>query len=241
MDILLNIQTKDIISIVGSGGKTTLLFYLANQLAKRQTKKPILVTTTTKIYKPHTDLFEDEILLPPFDLTYLKSGKIYLAGNKIVDHKVEGLNFQQLDQLKPYFDNMLIEADGSKELPYKAWRESEPVIYPKTTKTVGVFPLKYMDFPVSNRIVFQKELFLKKFSKSGMIDIETILNIINDQEGLFKQAIGKKFVYFNQIEDLSWERINQWMNQLKDVKDIKILVGSTIKEEFYEINSNYYG
>ena len=46
MSELFNIIKGDIISITGAGGKTSLMFYLANQLKKRGT---VLIATTTKI------------------------------------------------------------------------------------------------------------------------------------------------------------------------------------------------
>jgi UDP-N-acetylmuramyl tripeptide synthase len=46
----LALDKREIIGIYGAGGKTTLLYRLAQELAEAQ--KPVLVTTTTKIYRP---------------------------------------------------------------------------------------------------------------------------------------------------------------------------------------------
>lgn len=49
MPELFNLIKGDIVSITGAGGKTSLMFYLANKLKKRGT---VLIVTTTKIFKP---------------------------------------------------------------------------------------------------------------------------------------------------------------------------------------------
>ena len=46
----LDIHPKDVISIVGAGGKTTLMFALARELSNK--KGMVITTTTTKIFPP---------------------------------------------------------------------------------------------------------------------------------------------------------------------------------------------
>ena len=46
----LEIHPKEIISLVGAGGKTALMFALARELATH--KKVVITTTTTKIFPP---------------------------------------------------------------------------------------------------------------------------------------------------------------------------------------------
>ena len=45
----MGLQEREIISLVGGGGKTTLMFRLAGELALQ---RKVVVTTTTKIYRP---------------------------------------------------------------------------------------------------------------------------------------------------------------------------------------------
>ncbi len=46
----LGIQSREVISLVGAGGKTTLMFRLAKELSL--SGKKVVTTTTTKILKP---------------------------------------------------------------------------------------------------------------------------------------------------------------------------------------------
>lgn len=59
LSALLNIKRNSITSIVGAGGKTTLMFYLADE--HRQESK-VLVTTTTKIYVPENEQYDHLML-----------------------------------------------------------------------------------------------------------------------------------------------------------------------------------
>ena len=44
----IGLEEKDVISFVGAGGKTTMMFKLAEELGRNS---KVLVTTTTKIYQ----------------------------------------------------------------------------------------------------------------------------------------------------------------------------------------------
>ena len=50
-----NIEKKNIITITGAGGKTTLMFLLSGELSKFG---KVMVTTTTKIYTLEKSQFE---------------------------------------------------------------------------------------------------------------------------------------------------------------------------------------
>ena len=52
---ILNIDKNSIVSIVGAGGKTSLMFQLAEELRE---KSRVLVTTTTKIYVPEKGQYD---------------------------------------------------------------------------------------------------------------------------------------------------------------------------------------
>ena len=73
----------------------------------------------------------------------MKENGIYILGLGVnEENKILGLSDKQLDELAPHFDYILIEADGAKEKQLKGWNEFEPVIYGKTTKTVGIIDIQ---------------------------------------------------------------------------------------------------
>ena len=77
LDEILKIKKNDVISITGSGGKTSLMFYLANILKK---KGSVLITTSTKIKVPEKDQV-DELFLS-FDSYEKKDYKNFESSNK---------------------------------------------------------------------------------------------------------------------------------------------------------------
>ena len=91
----LGVRRGEMVSLIGAGGKTTTLFRLAKELRDEGGK--VLVTTTTKIFKPtkpHVDrlfLVEDVVAFPA-EISKLKAPVIIGAGYRIdEDDKLVGL------------------------------------------------------------------------------------------------------------------------------------------------------
>ena len=120
-----------IISVVGSGGKTTLIKQLAQQY--RREGKTVLITTTTHM------LIEEDTLLTDnasdIILALKKTGYV-MAGNAD-GAKFKSLSKETFDAVCDYADVVLVEADGSKGLPLKYPNATEPVI-PENTDEIRV-------------------------------------------------------------------------------------------------------
>lgn len=109
-------------AIIGSGGKTTLLYTLAEELSRRGS---VIVTTSTHIFPPkhlhwttETGKVEGIVCLG----TPCENGKLTAPA-------------QSFSELSKLADFVLVEADGSKGLPLKAHALHEPVI-PENAKQV---------------------------------------------------------------------------------------------------------
>ena len=72
----LELKDKEIIAVYGAGGKTTLLCRLARELARRQHK--VLLTTTTKIFKPSTF---PVVISSSLDETFVKLKQYFINNN----------------------------------------------------------------------------------------------------------------------------------------------------------------
>lgn len=189
------IQKNDVVSIVGSGGKTTLMFKLGRELKKMG---KVLITTSTKIGIP-TELEDDEICAENFDGDF-NGINLVVTGGEFTDKKITSINYDCLKESLSKFDYVLIEADGSKQKPYKASRENEPVIYDMTTKTIAVLPMmKYLN-ELNEDDVFNFELFKDRFGNT-VLDDSLILKMISCKEGIFKNSVGDKYLYLNRVEE----------------------------------------
>ena len=102
-------------AIIGSGGKTTLLYTLARELSQIGS---VIVTTSTHIFRPDA--------LPVVLETEQVSGCI-CVGTPCENGKLcaPRQSFEELEKLADY---VLVESDGSKHLPLKAHEAHEPVI-----------------------------------------------------------------------------------------------------------------
>ena len=122
---------KGVTALIGGGGKTTLMYTLAEELRRRGT---VIVTTSTHIQKP-----EQCPVLTAADnvaAALAKHGAVCVAG-ETAEGKLcaPALSFEVLAALA---DFVLVEADGSRRLPLKAHAPHEPVIPPNARRTVYV-------------------------------------------------------------------------------------------------------
>lgn len=194
--------TGDIVSIVGSGGKTTLMFLLAREFSRNN---KVLVTTTTKIYVPHINQF-DFICCNVENYTLynnMKCNGIYVYGSSINNEgKLIGVNPHILERQIKYFDYVLIEADGSKKKPIKGWKANEPVVLNNTSKTIGILPIDIIGKTVNEYNVHGLKPF-RSITGSHLGDIineDHIISLVLHKKGLFKNSRGQKILFINKVE-----------------------------------------
>jgi probable selenium-dependent hydroxylase accessory protein YqeC len=204
-----------VLTVIGSGGKTSLIWHLAQHLrgvssVGRQPRR-ILVTPTTKMLVPEAaaGLYDHYCNGTPVipGIPHKTEIGITLAGffNEETG-KLESLPIDELERIVPEYDLTLIEGDGSRGLPLKAWADHEPVVPLFTAITVGILPLWPLGMPVSETIVHRLPLFsLLSGAKEGdTIKPEHLVRVITgtpNARGLFAAAQGRKLLFLNQVED----------------------------------------
>ena len=230
---LLKLKEKDIVSIVGSGGKTTTMYGLARELINSK----VLITTSTKIF---VDNQEDFVTINNISKLFEMEiePKIYLTGNTINNKKFTGITNEQLEEIEDKFDNILIEADGSRNLPLKGWRENEPVILNKTNKILGIIPINIINSELDKIEIFERNLFMDIVGKEKkFFDIDCIYNILISKKGIFKDFKGEKILLLNKCDkkDLLSEYYHikeELEKRLLDL-NIRIIIGSSKKGVYY--------
>lgn len=137
---LLNVP-RGMTAIIGSGGKTTLMYALARELPGK-----VIVGTTTKIYRPrHLPVFSGENLA---ELSAaLRASKAVCVGSS-AGHGKLGAPLCPMESLRELCDYLIVEADGSRGRPLKAHLPHEPVIPPGCGKTILVAGLSGLGLPV---------------------------------------------------------------------------------------------
>jgi len=176
----LGLVSGDVVAMIGSGGKTSLLFRLAAENRDRR----VLVSTTTKMLRPEPERTAG--------LTLLYGGE--------VDGKMTAPPIDQLRAACAAHELALLECDGSKGLPLKGWAAYEPVVPDFVTVTVGVLPLWALGQPVVPETIHRMELFC---ALTGAIPGEPVTAahlaaVVEKPAGLFQKAQGRRVLFLNQ-------------------------------------------
>lgn len=129
------------IYVAGSGGKTSLIHYLAEQY-RRKRKKVLILTTTHMMEEEGCLIYEDslEAFRKQIKERLCRRGVVQ-AGRKAPDGKIFWIGQEAYKALEGCADVTLIEADGSKGLPAKMPNSTEPVILPDADEIYVVFGL----------------------------------------------------------------------------------------------------
>ena len=207
----LGIKTKEMISLTGAGGKTTLMFHLAGEMFLEG--KKVVTTTTTKIMEPTSGetpyLFidPDEEKIKQFVCRHIDEYRhITLAREKMELGKLKGISSSLANELWSLceMDAMIIEADGAARRPVKAPREGEPVIPSSTTLVVAMLGMDGVEMELNKENVFQAERVSKitGIPIGGKITEEAIAVLMTHPEGIFKGAPSSSRViaFLNKVD-----------------------------------------
>lgn len=156
----------DVIALVGGGGKTAVLFRLAAELTAAG--MTVVTTMTTKIFvgqmarAPASLLLEDGASRLADLPTMLARHRHVLVGGRIgADReKVEGAPGEIVGRIaaERLADVIIVEADGSRRLPFKAPAGHEPVVPASTTILAPLLGLDALGQPLDAGHVHRPEL-----------------------------------------------------------------------------------
>ena len=127
-----------IVSVVGAGGKTTVIRRLREECLAE--KIPHIVSTTTHMQTGPEECFVKEPDLEQIKSVLEKKGTVWM-GIPISKEKMGSFPLDFLINVENLNVWMFLEADGAKCLPVKAPRDTEPVILKGTTHVISVYGL----------------------------------------------------------------------------------------------------
>lgn len=196
-------EKKHIVSLVGAGGKTTVMYHLAQHFASLG--KKVLVTTTTHIFQPACN----------FAQSLAEVEALWQAGNYAVVGNIEAgtgkLTQLPADVFETYSaiaDLVLIEADGAKRFPCKAPAENEPVLLPASDTVIAVMGLDALQQPISE-VCFRLEKVQEALGvmPEHYLTEEDAVKLFLSEQGAFKN-VGQRnyFIVLNKCDDK--DRVN---------------------------------
>ena len=206
----IKLDKRELITLVGAGGKTTTMFALAEEL--RLFGKKVLVTTTTAIFYPLRNQYDYIIVKESYSKEmFLETGvhvaKIVVFGRAVNPMgKLLGAQAEDIDRIfkDNIFDFILVEGDGSRGKPIKAPAVYEPVVPSMTTKVVGLIGMDAIGKKINSEYVHRPEIFcsITNSSMDDNIDAKIVSKLVFNKNGLYKNApLGcKKYLIFNKVD-----------------------------------------
>lgn len=213
----LGLEEREHLALVGGGGKTSLMFAMAEEL--RQSEKRVVTSTTTKIWH-HEALNSPLVVFLESDASWRGKlreelyihGHVFLAQSLLDSGKVSGISPSIADELyqEGAMDYLLVEADGSAGHPVKAPAEHEPVIPPLVTEAVAMMGLEAVDQPLGPDTVFRVDLFRKitGLNPGQRLTPPVLSRLFQDPKGLFKGTppSAKRVAFLNKLDLLAEEQ-----------------------------------
>ena len=189
MDIsaLLGVE-RGVTALIGGGGKTTLMYTLAEKLRHRGT---VVVTTSTHIQRPE----QYPVLTAADDVAaaLAEHGAVCVASES-PEGKLcaPALSFEALAALA---DFVLVEADGSKRLPLKAHAPHEPVIPVNARRIIYVVGADGFGHPI-RQVCHRPERYAALCGASE----NDIVTPMLEAKVLHAEGYDTGWVYINKVE-----------------------------------------
>lgn len=252
----LMLEGQGVVSLVGAGGKTSLMFKLAHEIA--ETGEPVLTTTTTKILAPEPKqssclIVSDSVETIVIEASdFLKNKKLHItaaASQVLNENKLIGLSAETIDVLskKNIFRWILVEADGAAGRPLKVPANHEPVIPGSTKLVIGLVGLSGVGKPLTDEWVHRLERFscITGLAAGQEITAAAVCNVLIHDKGIFKDAPADalRLVFLNQADVTrgfeAGKQVADLLVRQKKTELKRIIIGQLAKEqpvlEYYEM------
>ncbi len=204
-------ETDKVISIVGGGGKTSLMFLLAHTFQQKGFK--VISTTTTRILKPSPQQTGGVVLFSRDDFQNKLQDCLKRYGHATVAHhlvpsgnKLQGVNCEQVEQFFAHSsaNRMLVEADGARQLSFKAPGDNEPVVPQITDVFISVVGLDIIGKPLIDANVFRAALVSARTELPIGAEITplTVAKLASHPKGLLKGCPKKarSYIFLNKTD-----------------------------------------
>ena len=242
----LRVQSHNCVAFVGAGGKTTAMFQLAGELSS-----PVIVTATSHLGIWQTKLADkhiatDAALLDEVELNF--QGVLLITGTQD-DDRTKPINQDLLIKLfehcKGRSTPLLIEADGSRQKPLKAWADHEPPIPNFVELIVQVVGLTGMGKPLTDKHIHRAEIF-SKLSGLGMgetVTSQALVQILSHPEGGLKNipTSARRVVLLNQADDTEKQSMARTMVTPLLNNYHSVVIASLAKKQIHAVHEPIAG
>ena len=247
----LAIRAREHMALVGAGGKTTLMFALAEELTRDG--KRVITSTTTKVW--HREALQyKEVLLVEGGVDWRKrtgkelsrEGTVFVGGSVLDSGKVKGISPSLADEI--YHDvevqYLVLEADGAAGHPLKAPAGHEPVIPSSVTMIVAMMGLEAMSAQLDEVTAFRVEQVrnVTGIEPGGLLTPSALSRVFLHPAGLFKTTpeSARRVVFLNKGDLIKEERKAEELADIlltDPMKKIDRVILGSIQKNVYQIRT----
>lgn len=199
------IHRGELIALVGGGGKSSLMFGLAQSWPGR-----VVLTTTTRLFRAQVRQARSWVTIKKIDQLDQKLARhrscLVVGPADVHEHdKVLGVSADWPARFlaRPNVEIVVVEADGSRRRPVKAPAAHEPVIPPETTLGIIVVGIDALERPIVE-VAHRPQLVcdLTGLSPQQNLTPAALTKLLTDQNGGLKGMPPKArvAVCLNKIE-----------------------------------------
>jgi molybdenum cofactor cytidylyltransferase len=243
----LRVKSTPCIAFIGAGGKTTAIFQLARQL-----NQPVIVTATSHLGIWQTGLADQHIIAetpgPLEGFEHGMNGVILVTGD-IDGDRTKPINDTLLNWLHQFCSYhaipLLIEADGSRQKPLKAWAEHEPSIPSFVEQVVEVAGLSGIGKILNDENVHRPEIFsaLSGLNIGDVISTNAMIHVLSHENGGQKNipSNARKTLLLNQADTPELQSIAHGMSHSLLSRFDSVIVASLKEEKVFAIHEPVAG
>ena len=243
----LRVQTSGTIAFIGSGGKTTAMFQLARQL-----KAPVIITATSHLgvwqlpmADRHLEAHDSSVL----DALDHSPPQITLITGEIEGERTKPVPADILRQLHDYcLDrgiHLLVEADGSRQKPLKAWADHEPPIPTFADTIVLMVGMHGLGKVLDPEFVHRAELFSdhSQLKNGGVITGDALIQNLLSSDTLWNRIPlqARRLLLLNQADTPDQQGLARGMAQALLSKFHAVIISSLEQKQIFAVHEPVAG
>lgn len=192
MDALLNFLNKITdrqkacaISCIGGGGKTSLLYWLANHFS--ESKQHVLISSLTKAARAEkaVTIYDSPNYLNDIEQSFQQTNPLYFIRDNGHINKCEGIAEYKLQRVFEILDVLLIENDGARNCPVKWHTDYDPMVPEWVNLCLVLVGADAVGEKVFGGLVHRANRFAKHWDVPAdmVMDAEFIAEIVTSTKG----------------------------------------------------------
>ncbi|MBK9927091.1 MAG: putative selenium-dependent hydroxylase accessory protein YqeC [Anaerolineales bacterium] len=242
----LRMQSHSCVAFVGAGGKSTAMFKLAQELSS-----PVIVTATTHLGAWQTKHAGKHISSGSASLS---DAELNFQGILLITGTTEGERTKPISEslltrihqyCKSHSIPLLIEADGSREKPLKAWADHEPPIPNFVDLIVQVAGLSGLGKALTEEYIHRAEIFsrLSGLEIGETVTINALAQVLSHPNGGLKNIPknARRVVLLNQADTAETQSMARAMTAPLLPNYQSVLIASLANDQIHAVHEPIAG